>query len=487
MGPPTTAAADFLVEGSARFPRVVRSRLRDRDRGLRRSLLLADVVALGAALPVALLISGVRAHPLLDALWILPTLPVWILLFRAYGLYKSPLRSFAPTHVDDLSSLLHALVIGTLGLWSFYTLASVARLDLVEVVAFGALAFAWVAMLRVLLRSLYLRRVGPERVFVAAPMADVRLLQRKLRNHPEYGMALVGTALIEDGDPGELGLRSLSSIEQVEELLAGGQIDHLVVELHSDFLPQETAADLMCSCFRAGVRFSAFPRARSLLYPGVEINHVEGVGLLSYHPPVLSRLSRVSKRVMDVAVASALLVLFAIPMALIAIAIKLDSEGPVFYRQTRVGRDDRHFLLLKFRTMIEGADDLVANLMEHSVDPDWLVLEEDPRITRVGRFIRRASLDELPQLWNVLAGEMSMVGPRPLPLRDDEAVRGRGRHRLDLIPGVTGYWQVLGRNSIPFREMVEIDSAYVNGWSLLRDVKLLLLTVPVVLTRRGAN
>jgi undecaprenyl-phosphate galactose phosphotransferase len=125
--------------------------------------------------------------------------------------------------------------------------------------------------------------------------------------------------------------------------------------------------------------------------------------------------------------------------------------------------------------------------MEHSTDPDWLILERDPRVTRVGRFLRLTSLDELPQLWNVLKGEMSMVGPRPLSEIDDEGVRGWERHRLDLVPGVTGHWQVLGRNLIPFREMIEIDYAYVASWSMLHDLKLLARTVPVVLRRRGAN
>jgi lipopolysaccharide/colanic/teichoic acid biosynthesis glycosyltransferase len=137
--------------------------------------------------------------------------------------------------------------------------------------------------------------------------------------------------------------------------------------------------------------------------------------------------------------------------------------------------------------MVPGADAMAGDLMDKSSDPDWLVLEKDPRLTRVGRFLRLRSLDELPQLWNVLAGDMSLVGPRPLPERDDRAVTGWGRHRLDLIPGVTGYWQVLGRNNIPFREMVEIDYAYVASWSLWHDMKLLIRTVPVVLRRRGAN
>jgi lipopolysaccharide/colanic/teichoic acid biosynthesis glycosyltransferase len=273
----------------------------------------------------------------------------------------------------------------------------------------------------------------------------------------------------------------------MDSVIASGEIDHLVVQLDSTYLSQEHVVDLMRKCNRAGISFGAFPKEKSLLLPGAEINHVEGMGFLSYHPPVLSPASEMLKRCLDIAISAIVLALLAIPMGLIALVVKLDSRGGALYRQTRVGRDGKHFQFLKFRSMVDGADTQVPELMDLSSDPDWLILERDPRITRVGRFLRHTSLDELPQFWNVLRGDMSLVGPRPLPLRDDEAVTGWGRHRLDLMPGITGHWQVLGRNSIPFREMVEIDYAYVANWSLWHDVKLLLRTVPVVLRRRGVN
>ena len=130
---------------------------------------------------------------------------------------------------------------------------------------------------------------------------------------------------------------------------------------------------------------------------------------------------------------------------------------------------------------------MTAELMEKSKDPNWLFLDKDPRVTKLGRFLRSTSLDELPQLWNVLKGEMSMVGPRPLSERDDRSVLGWERNRLDLVPGITGHWQILGRTTIPFREMIEIDYAYVTNWSLWHDLKILALTVPAVLRRRGVN
>jgi lipopolysaccharide/colanic/teichoic acid biosynthesis glycosyltransferase len=174
-------------------------------------------------------------------------------------------------------------------------------------------------------------------------------------------------------------------------------------------------------------------------------------------------------------------------MVVVAAAIKLDSTGPVLFRQERIGREGRRFPLLKLRTMVADAESQRAALLAHSKDPGWLHLEHDPRITPVGRLVRLASLDELPQLWNVLKGDMSLVGPRPLIAEEDSLVDEWARGRLDLTPGITGLWQVLGRTSIPFEEMVRLDYLYVTNWSLWGDVRLILRTLPVVLRRSGAN
>jgi exopolysaccharide biosynthesis polyprenyl glycosylphosphotransferase len=451
-------------------------------------LAASDAVALFVAMSLSLVIVSRRGAPLVDALWLLITLPAWVLLLRAYGLYRRPIRRPEPTHLDDLSSLFHALVIGTLGLWAFYKVAPVARLSFEEVLIFGVLALLLCSALRVAVRAANLKIRGPEKVFAVAPLEHVRTLQRKLANHPEYELTLYGAVTDEEGAE-EIDLPLSAGIEELDSIIASREVDHLFVQLDSTYIPQQRVVELMRACHRAGIRFSIFPSEKSLLLPGVEVNHLEGMGILSYHPPVLSRSSRLVKRSFDLVLSALMLVLFAPVMALAALAIKLDSggRGSVLFRQVRVGQDGHRFDLIKFRTMVPDADRLVAELMEGSIDPDWLVIDNDPRVTRVGRFLRLTSLDELPQLWNVLKGQMSMVGPRPLSERDDESVRGWERHRLDIVPGLTGYWQVLGRNSIPFREMVEIDYAYVVNWSLWHDLKLLARTVPVVLQRRGAN
>jgi lipopolysaccharide/colanic/teichoic acid biosynthesis glycosyltransferase len=179
------------------------------------------------------------------------------------------------------------------------------------------------------------------------------------------------------------------------------------------------------------------------------------------------------------------LIVFAPLLALLAIAIRLDSPGPAIYRQTRIGRDGRPFTMLKLRTMVDGADALKPALTHLNEAQGLFKIAADPRVTRVGRWLRRYSLDELPQLVNVVRGEMSLVGPRPLVSDDDAKITGLDRRRLFLTPGMTGRWQILGSARVPMSEMLKLDYLYVTGWSLWSDVKILLRTVPYVLARRG--
>jgi exopolysaccharide biosynthesis polyprenyl glycosylphosphotransferase len=273
--------------------------------------------------------------------------------------------------------------------------------------------------------------------------------------------------------------RSLST------LLAKHEIDRVVVS-HVD-LDETQLLELVRRCRELSIKVSVLPQLFDAMGPSVEIDDVEGVTVLGIAPPVLSRSSRLLKRAMDVGGAATALFLLAPLLALVALAVKLDSPGSVFFRQERVGRRGRKFELIKFRTMEVGAYERQEELSALSKDRDWLLLDHDPRVTRVGRLLRRTSMDELPQLWNVLRGEMSLVGPRPIIESEDEQLAGWRRSRVDLTPGLTGLWQVLGRTQIPFAEMIKLDYLYVTNWSLWTDVRLILRTVPVVFGRRGAN
>jgi exopolysaccharide biosynthesis polyprenyl glycosylphosphotransferase len=277
----------------------------------------------------------------------------------------------------------------------------------------------------------------------------------------------------------------LGGASDLEQIAKDRAAERLVIT-REDF-SEEQVLEMILVCRALSLKVSLLPAVVDALGPSVEIDEVEGVTVLGLNPPVLSRTSRMIKRGFDLAVAIPVLALFLPFAVLIAVAIKLDSSGPVIFRQTRIGKGGRRFELRKFRTMVMDAEERRSELLDASKDPNWLHLDHDPRITRVGRFLRLTSIDEVPQLLNVVRGEMSMVGPRPLVEEEDRMVGGWMRGRLDLMPGITGLWQVLGRTSIPFDEMVKLDYLYVANWSLWFDVRLLVRTFPVVFTRRGAN
>jgi lipopolysaccharide/colanic/teichoic acid biosynthesis glycosyltransferase len=203
----------------------------------------------------------------------------------------------------------------------------------------------------------------------------------------------------------------------------------------------------------------------------------------------LSRSARVVKRTFDLALGIPVALLLLPVLIVCAVAIKLDSPGPVLFLQERRGRGGRIFRIVKFRTMIDGAErQRQALAADNELTGPLFKIRADPRITRVGAFMRSRSIDELPQIWNVLRGEMSLVGPRPFVLHEaDQMADGIGRKRLDVTPGITGLWQVLGRNDIPFDEMLKLDYLYVTGWSAWWDFQILCKTVPAVLGGKGAS
>src|SRR5581483_11315766 len=240
------------------------------------------------------------------------------------------------------------------------------------------------------------------------------------------------------------------------------------------------------------VQVDIVPRFFELVGSEVGMHAVEGISLVGLPPMRLSHSSRFLKVVLDVTL-SLVGLLFLLPLLLtVAILIKIDSPGPVFFRQVRMGYAGKTFRIFKFRTMYRDAEDRkdeIAHLNQHLLageDSRMFKVPDDPRVTRVGRFLRRYSIDELPQLFNVLLLQMSLVGPRPLILDEDQHVQAWGKTRLRLKPGITGLWQVLGRSEIPFDEMTRLDYLYVTDWSLWRDVTLICRTLPALLRTRNA-
>ena len=319
-----------------------------------------------------------------------------------------------------------------------------------------------------------------------------QLVARKMLQHPEYGINLVGFV---DAEPKErrADLQHLTLLGPPERLPAIVRLCDVerVVVAFSNESHEETLA-LIRSLNELNVQVDIVPRFFEIVGPGVDLHTVEGVPLIGLPPVRLSRSSRLLKRVVDLVVCAVSLVALAPVFALIALRIKLDSPGPVFFRQTRVGIGDTTFEIYKFRTMTADADERkseVEHLNIHAADGGdgrMFKVPDDPRTTRFGRFLRRYSLDELPQLLNVLIGDMSLVGPRPLIVNEDKQVEDWARKRLYVKPGMTGLWQVLGRSDIPFDEMTRLDYLYVINWSLGGDLGLMLRTIPAVFRARRA-
>jgi lipopolysaccharide/colanic/teichoic acid biosynthesis glycosyltransferase len=246
----------------------------------------------------------------------------------------------------------------------------------------------------------------------------------------------------------------------------------------------EGMADLVRVAKGVGVRVSMLPGMFQFVGAGVEFDDLEGMTMLGVPRFGLSPLSRLLKRIFDLLLTMVALIVLSPIIAAIAVAIRLDSRGPIFFRQVRIGQDGEPFLMTKFRSMVIDAESLKEQLRAlNAAGPGLFKLTNDPRVTRVGRILRSTSLDELPQLFNVLRGQMSLVGPRPLVTDEDAKVFGLDRSRLHLKPGMTGPWQTLS-SRVPLQEMVAIDYRYVSSWSLWLDLKIMLRTALYVL-RRG--
>jgi exopolysaccharide biosynthesis polyprenyl glycosylphosphotransferase len=281
------------------------------------------------------------------------------------------------------------------------------------------------------------------------------------------------------------GLRSLGTLEELPNVLGVDRVDEVIIA--DPAFPEELAVELADQCHQRGVKVRVAPSTMELLTHRAELVPGQSVPLFELRPPVFEGIDYAVKRVFDVVGATVLVILMAPILAAIALAIRLSSRGPILYRSPRPGIGGQPFSCIKFRTMRDNADQMQADLESlNEADGPLFKIRDDPRMTRVGRFLRQFSLDELPQLINVLRGEMSLVGPRPLPLRDFERLEDWHKKRYLVLPGITGLWQVSGRSDLDFDDLVRLDFVYLERWSVFLDVTILLKTVPAVLRRRGA-
>jgi exopolysaccharide biosynthesis polyprenyl glycosylphosphotransferase len=276
-----------------------------------------------------------------------------------------------------------------------------------------------------------------------------------------------------------------SSVAELPEILEQTRPDELILP-EADF-DERTVLDVVERAHRAGVKVRLVPNTTELLVQKGEYVPGQGVLLFDLRPPILTGWDWAVKRGFDM-LGSALIVVVGLPVwLLVTLAIKLDSRGPVFYVDKRVGVGEREFGMLKFRTMVAGAAAQQAQLeAANEASGALFKIRDDPRVTRVGRLLRRLSIDELPQLVNVLRGQMSLVGPRPLPRRDYELLEDWHRARYLVLPGMTGLWQISGRSGLSFDDLVRLDFTYLENWSIGLDITIIARTIPAVIAGRGA-
>ncbi len=339
--------------------------------------------------------------------------------------------------------------------------------------------------LRLVLGRLRQRGIGVDRALIVGGGEIGRAIMRNVLAQPDLGYRIEGFV---DDDPtkGAIGnFPLLGGTDQLRQLLRGRAVDEVIITL--PWHAREKIVSIMQDAEAAGARVKIVPDLFQLSLSKIAVDAVGGIPLIGVKDSAISSGAFSLKRVMDVLLTLVLSLLMLIPLAIIALLIKLTSPGPVIFEQSRVGRGGKIFTAYKFRTMRVGADEEKAQLahLNEATGPLFKI-RNDPRMTRVGKWLRRTSLDELPQLLNVLHGDMSLVGPRP-PLPNEVAQYEEWhKRRLDVAPGVTGLWQVSGRSELTFDEMVMLDLYYIENWSPWLDMWILLKTIPALFTARGA-
>jgi exopolysaccharide biosynthesis polyprenyl glycosylphosphotransferase len=449
-----------------------------RDRVYRRWLALADAMSALLALVLCANLLGddhLRASVLLG-------LPLVLVASKLSGLYDRDELLVRKTTIEEAPAFLELATLYTMAVWMLDDIVINGTLGKSQALILWVALFAFGLGFRRAARNVASRNVAQERLLLVGDAATYARLQHKLE------MGRVHAKLV-----GRMSLQRVSDFSSDERPVDQDTFGHLVRQLDAHrvlVVPSQTNPQVTVDLIRAakalGIRVSIVPHVFDVVGNTVVFDDLGGMTLLGVREFALSRSSRAVKRAFDLTGALVGLLAFAPALAVISVLVKLDSRGPVFFRQDRIGRGGQTFRIFKFRTMDPDAEARKTELMDHNEAADGLFkIADDPRITRVGRILRRTSLDELPQLINVALGEMSLVGPRPLIKSEDKAITGYDRRRLHLTPGMTGHWQIMGSSRVPMHEMVKIDYLYVTTWSLFQDFKILVRTIPYMLARRG--
>ncbi|HJZ35428.1 MAG TPA: sugar transferase [Solirubrobacterales bacterium] len=466
-------------------PRSERSRPRHRGVVMAKMMFAGDVIAALLAATAALVILD---GPVTDSpLFVIAVALLWPLLAFSIGLYRADQLSSWASAVPEVPRGVVAIMLMT---WPIFGLAALMGIGPAIATAFvtvGAMAILAGIARTVVRATLHRNPALRQRTLILGSGVVAGQVVEKIRTNQQFGLDPVGLVDNVVHDIGTPDLPRFGGFADLGKIIEMQSIDRVIIAFSR--VSHEELLEAIRACRDAGVAVDVVPRLFEFLDGVRSLDQIGGLPLISIGAPALGSTMVAAKRVLDIIGSAALLLIFSPVLVTTAIAIKLESKGPVFFLQSRAGRGNRSFNLIKFRSMYIDAEQRKADLdaMNESDDGVMFKIRDDPRITRVGAFIRRFSIDELPQLFNVLKGEMSLVGPRPLIFSETAALEERWHlRRLELRPGMTGPWQVYGRSDSPFQEMVRFDYQYVAGWSLARDVELLLATIPAVASGRGA-
>jgi exopolysaccharide biosynthesis polyprenyl glycosylphosphotransferase len=449
---------------------------------LRRLLAAGDWISLVATLCVVT--SATSTTDIATLFWATLFSPAWILVVKLHGLYDNDHRRIRHSTLDELPSLVSACTLGTLLLDGLLALSPVGPLSPQSAIAVGVGTLAVSFVLRGAIRIVW-HRLTPVATGVVVGPADVAdLIARRISTHPEARLQLVGYLSASDEQPARE-LPRLGSVEDISRVAGEHAIERVVVTEHE--IGEEGAERLIAECKAAGLALTFLPQHYGLLGPGIELNRLAELPVLDFRFSDPPRSTVAMKRAMDVVVSAAMLVVLSPLLLAVALWILLDDGRPVFFRQRRAGKDGAPFTMLKFRTMVTDAEQRLPELVDlATLDQPAFKIPDDPRVTRAGRTLRRSSVDELPQLINVLRGDMSLVGPRP----EEESVVAlydeRQRSRLAIKPGITGPMQVYGRSDLTFEERLAMERDYLDNLSLLTDLAILLRTPRAMVRGEGA-
>jgi exopolysaccharide biosynthesis polyprenyl glycosylphosphotransferase len=456
---------------------------RQRGAQLRRLLASGDWAAMVAALAVAT--AATSSADVATLFWAVLFSPVWLLVVKLHGLYDHDHRRIRHSTFDELPALASASALGTLALDGLLALTPAGALTPGTAILVGVLVFAASFVFRAGLRFLWVRLTGVATGLVIGPAEAADRVSRRIATHPEARLRLAGYLAPEGEKSAAAGLPRLGSVGDISWVARQHDVERVIVTEQE--MSEPAAERLIEECKAAGLGLTFLPQHYGLLGPGIELNRLAELPVLDFRFSDPPRSTVALKRAMDVGLSALLLVLFTPFMLVIAIAILIDTGRPVFFRQLRAGKDGRPFTMVKFRTMVVDAEERLAEVVDlEKLEQPAFKVRDDPRVTRFGRFLRRTSLDEVPQLLNVLGGSMSMVGPRP----EEEAIVAmydeRQRARLAVKPGVTGPMQVYGRSDLTFEERLAMERDYLDNLSIASDLAILLRTPGAIVRGEGA-